>query len=170
VALVADTGIGSLEERGAAWLFFRYVADRFGATATRAIVQTNLLGAANVASATGMQFATLVGRWALAVYLTDLPGFAAPATLRYEFWRFRTVFAQLHQQIPRYFDAPYPLVPSSGIGVDAATSGRLNSGSGAYLLVNQDASGPSFDLTFRGAGGAALPQNAGAQLAIARIR
>ena len=170
VALVADTGIGSLEERGAAWLFLRYVADRFGQSATRAMVQTAQLGAANVAAATGTPFATLLGRWALAVYLTDLPGFAAPPALTYNSWQFRSVFAQLHQLDPQDFDVPYPLVPSSGVGVDAGTSGQLNSGSGAYLLVNQNPSGPGFDLTFRGAGGAALPQNAGAQLAIARIR
>jgi len=169
VALVADTGIGSLEERGAAWLFLRYVADRFGQSATRAMVQTSQSGAANVAAATGTPFATLLGRWALAVYLTDLPGFAAPPALTYSFWQFRSVFAQLHQQFPQDF-AAYPLVPPSGIGVDAATSGELNSGSGAYLLVNQNPSGPGFDLTFREAGGGALPQNSGAQLAIARIR
>ncbi len=170
VALITENPPGTLEERGAAWLFLRYLADRYGATATRAMVQTALLGDANVAVATNTPFATLLGRWALAVYLTDLPDFAAPAPLRYSFWRFRTVFAQLHELDPQDFDVPYPLVPPSGVGVEAGTSGQLNSGSGAYLLVNQDASGPSFDLTFRGAGGAALPQNAGAQLAIARIR
>lgn len=172
VALVADTGIGSLEERGAAWLFLRYAADRFGQSATRAMVQTSQVGAANVAAATGTPFATLLGRWALAVYLTDLPDFTPPAALRYTFWSFRQIFAELNA-IPRLandFDVPYPLQPPSGIGADAGTSGQLNSGSGAYLLVNQDPSGPGFDLTFRGAGSAALPQNAGAQLAIARIR
>jgi hypothetical protein len=170
VALVADTGIGSLEERGASWLFLRYVADHFGQGATRAMVQTSQFGAANVAAATGTPFATLLGRWALAVYLTDLPSFAAPPALTYNFWQFRTVFAQLHQQFPQDFDAVYPLQPSSGIGVNAGTSGQLSSGSGAYLLVGQDASGPGFDLTFRGLNGAALPSSAGAQLAIARIR
>ena len=170
VALITENPPGTLEERGAAWLFLRYLADRYGATATRAMVQTALLGDANVAMATNTPFATLLGRWALAVYLTDLPGFTATTALRYDFWNFRAVFAQLHRDLPRDFDAVYPLQPPSGVGVDATTSGQLNSGSGAYLLVNQDASGPSFDLTFRGAGGAALPQNAGAQLAIARIR
>ena len=170
VALVADTGIGSLEERGAAWLFLRYVADQFGQSATRAMVQSAQLGAANVAAATGTPFATLLGRWALAMYLTDLPGFTAPPALTYDFWNFRAVFAGLHQDFPQDFVVPYPLEPASGVGVDAATAGQLNSGSGAYLLVDQNPSGPGFDLTFRGAGGAALPQNAGAQLAIARIR
>ena len=134
------------------------------------MVQTSQIGALNLQAATGQAFETLLGRWALAVFLTDAPGFTAPAALKYATWRFRTTYASLNQQDPADFPLPYPLTPTTGAGGSASISGTLNAGSGAYLSVNQLANGPGFDLFFRGAGGGALPALGGAQLAIARIR
>ena len=169
-ALVTETPPGDLEQRGGGWLFLRYVEDQFGAGATRLMVQTSQIGALNLQAATGQAFETLLGRWALAVFLTDAPGFTAPAALKYATWRFRTTYASLNQQDPADFPLPYPLTPTTGAGGSASISGTLNAGSGAYLSVNQLANGPGFDLFFRGAGGGALPALGGAQLAIARIR
>src|SRR5207244_11568289 len=54
--LVDTSGIGGLAERGAYWLFVRYLVDHFGGTGaladadafTRTLVQTGFTGAANV--------------------------------------------------------------------------------------------------------------------------
>ncbi|HZI73380.1 MAG TPA: hypothetical protein VFD73_05030, partial [Gemmatimonadales bacterium] len=89
---------GKLEERGANWLFVRWLADHFaadtilGTELTRALVATNQTGSANVAARTGVDFSTLVGEWQLTNYLDDLPGF--PTTdprLRYKSWNFRAI-------------------------------------------------------------------------------
>ncbi|MEK6610056.1 MAG: hypothetical protein AABZ35_03950 [Gemmatimonadota bacterium] len=171
-AVVTESSTATLEERGGAWLFIRYVADRFGASVLRRLVQTASTGAANVVAATGTPLATLLGRWALAVYATDLPGFTPPQALTYDFWRFRAEYAALDIS-PRYgsfFDRPYPLVPSEQTGTAFSVGGTMKSGSGAYVLVTQAADGAGFDLTFRASDGNALPANAGAQLAVLRIR
>ena len=60
---------------------------------TRKIDQTSLLGTANVSTQTGVPFATLVERWALANWVSDLPGFTPPAELTYKKWAFRSAYA-----------------------------------------------------------------------------
>jgi len=94
--LLATEGIGTLAERGAMWLFVRYLVDQYAANqsltagdvVTRQLDQTTLTGAANVAHVTGRPFAETVAHWALANYVSDLqqPGFTPPPELRYVTW------------------------------------------------------------------------------------
>jgi hypothetical protein len=170
VTVVADAGNGELEERGAGWLLLRYLVDRFGPTISRTLEQTAQTGGANVQAATGTAFETLLGRWLLALYVSDLPGFSAPPELRYTSWNFRTTFASLHAQDPQDFPFAFPLRPDSGNGQSAGFSGTLGAGSGAYLRVKQVTSSPAFGLTFRGPNGGALPATGFPQLAIVRVR
>jgi hypothetical protein len=149
-AMVTETPPGTLAERGAEWLFLRYVLDQFGAAASSALEQTSLTGAANVEAVTGTTFGTLLGRWALAVYLGDLPGFTPPPALAYTTWQFRTTFAQLHAQDAVDFPFAFPLRPDSGQGNNPFVSGTLGAGSGAYLLSSQPAAGAGFQLLFKG--------------------
>ena len=176
--LVFSSGIGSLAERGAAWLFVRFITDQFradtsfAATAafTRTIVQTNLLGGAAVESATGTPFATLAGRWVLANYVSDLPGFIAPTELQYTSWDFRVTYASLNAQSPGTFPKPFPLTPPASGGSAVSLSGSLRAGSGAYALVQQGPSQPGFRLLFSGPGGAALPTALVPRLNVIRIK
>jgi len=170
VAMVADTGPGDLAQRGGAWLFVRYLVDRFGAQTTpHTLVCTGLLGAANVAAATSTAFATLLGRWALAVYTSDLPGFTPPPELRYETWHFRRTFASLNSQDPQDFPYVFPLVPATATGSTVSLAGTLQSGSGSYVVVTQAAGAAGFALAFR-PGGSSFPSGAGAQLAVVRLQ
>ena len=92
--LLPTAGIGSLAERGAAWLFVRYLVDRYsgGSTLaqwnalTRQLVQTSKTGAQNITTVTGQPFESIVTRWALANWVSDLPGFTAPSELKYDSW------------------------------------------------------------------------------------
>jgi hypothetical protein len=52
---------------GAGWLFFRYLADRFGNQILRKLVQTTLTGASNVETQTGEPIGQVIGEEALAV-------------------------------------------------------------------------------------------------------
>ena len=169
-AVVAATGPGELAERGAVWLFVRYLVDRFGPQTSRDLVNTSSLGAANVAAVTGTAFANLLGHWALAVYASDYPGFTAPAELRYASWHFRTTFADLNAQAPSDFDRVFPLVPFSGIGGAVSVTGTLRSGSGAFVLATQAPDGRSFELDFSPTTGGIFPLAAGAQIAVVRLR
>ncbi len=167
--LVTEEPPGSLESRGAFWLFVRWLVDRH-VPLTRQLVQTSEVGAANVEAAAGVPFAQLLGRWALAQWVNDLPAFTPPPALTYDFWRFRSTFDSLNNGDPVNFPVGFPLAPANGTGGDAVISGTVASGSGHYLRITQPASGASFELTFRPVSGGVLPLNRGGQLAIVRIR
>jgi len=157
--LLVTDATGTLEERGAGWLFVRWLLDRYGAGTSRQLVQTPQVGVLAVQEATGAPVESLLTRWALALYVSDLPGFTPPPEVPYTSWRFRTTFASLHQQDPADFPAEFPLVPDSSLGGDVLLTGTLRAGSGAYVLPRQAAGGDAFALTFSvGAGALAGPQ------------
>lgn len=160
---------GSLEERGANWLFMRWLADNFasdttlGTDLTRALVATNQVGSTNVAARTGVAFSTLVGEWQLTNYLDDLSGFSVPgARLRYKSWNFRLVADSNGR--------PFPLEPDSTDGTDYGHSGILRAGSGRHVRVVQPAGAPSVDLRLTNASGGALPGSIEPRIALVRIR
>lgn len=176
--LLAGEGIGSLAERGAGWLFVRYLVDRFAADTTlaarnaftRALVETSLLGSANVQNVTGRPFAETVSRWALANWVSDLPGFTAPPELTYRSWAFRTTFASLNAQQPSFFPKPFPLTPTVSTGDSVDVSGTLRAGSGVYHRVRQAPGAAGFSLAFRTGTGGQLPANLFPRLNIIRVR
>ena len=181
--LAFSSGIGSLAERGAAWLFVRYFADQFAADTsfasiavlTRGLEQSGLHGGAAITAAAGTPFATVDARWILANYVSDLPGFSAPPELRYRSWSFRTTYANLNSQCPNFqppcpFPKPFPLTPPLTLGKDVRQSGTLHAGSGNYVVAAQLASGPGFALLFSGPNGAALPSVLNPRLNVLRIR
>ena len=172
---------GTLEERGANWLFVRWLADHFGSltpegtnpTATRALVETNRIGAANVQAVTSGTFPTLVTEWQLANYLDDLAGFTpASPRLSYRSWNFRNTFASLNQQSPSSFPRPYPLVADTALNGNYTRTGTLRGGSGRHVLILQDGgAGAAVDLQVTDSAGAAvLPAATSPRVGLVRIR
>jgi hypothetical protein len=160
---------GELEERGANWLFVRWLLDHFasdsvfGADLTRQLVATSDVGSTNVAARTGVDFSTMVGEWQLANYLDDLPGFpVSAARLRYKTWNFRNVAAENA--------IPYPLDPDSTSGVDYSHSGVLRAGSGRHVRIVQDPSAASVGLKLTGPNSGTLPSSIMARVALVRVR
>jgi hypothetical protein len=168
--LLIPEDTGSLAEIGASWLFTRYLVDQFGATLPHQLHQTTLVGAANVAAQTGQPFTTLVTRWALSNWVSDLPGFSPPPELRDTSWHFRTTFAALHALDVTDFPLAYPLVPAAGAGSQISIGGTVRSGSGSYVRVFQAPSGAGFSLHFTRDGSAALSAALVPRLDIIRIR
>lgn len=176
--LAFSSGIGSLAERGAAWLFVRYFADQFAADTsftsvaalTRGLETSGLHGGAAIAAAAGTPFTTVVERWILANYVSDLPGFSAPPELRYTSWSFRTTYASLNAQRPSIFPKPFPLTPALGAGRDLSVTGTLHAGSGTYVIAAQPQSTPGFALLYSGPSGGALPAVLVPRLNIIRLR
>ncbi|HEU4829669.1 MAG TPA: hypothetical protein VFT04_10770 [Gemmatimonadales bacterium] len=166
---------GTLEERGANWLFVRWLADHFGVdqnTLTRALVGTNRLGAANVAAVAGTPFATLVPEWQLANYLDNLPGFTpANPRLQYDSWNFRATFEAFNAQAPGTFPRPYPLVPDSTLTGAYSRQGTLRAGSGRHLRVVQGSFADPVTLHLTDASSQTIGTSSAApRIAIARIR
>src|SRR5881628_98819 len=169
--LLIEFDQGTLAEKGASWLFARYLVDQYGPALPGKLDQSTLAGAANVAAQTRHAFDTTVTRWALANWVSDLPGFATPVELSYTSWHFRTrTFPSLNQQDPLDFPRPYPLVPTASAGSGVSLSGRLRSGSGVYARALQAPGAAAFTLLFNAGGTAALSALDVPRLSVIRIR
>ncbi|MBI4502144.1 MAG: IPT/TIG domain-containing protein [Gemmatimonadetes bacterium] len=165
-----DQGGGTLAERGGPWLFLRWVVDKFGPGVTRRLEETSLIGTENLANAIGEPVSRLLGQWFLANWVSDLPGFTAPARLRYDTWSFRTTFASLNQQQPSRFDRPYPLVPQQVVGGTFSATGTLKSGSGDYFRVTQGPSQGGFTVRLTSSAGGPIDTKVLARLNVIRVR
>ncbi len=171
------TTTGSLSERGANWLFVRWLADR---SPTDSILGTDITrrldgadqpggigstGGANAALAAqlfqpGVTFPTLVGQWHLTNYLESVPTFSDPGDrLNYRSWNLAGAFGQL-------FGGPYPLHPDSTAGQAYGVSGTLLGGSGTCVRIVQPANGAAVAVGLRTTNTIPLAP----RLAVARIR
>jgi hypothetical protein len=168
-ALFTD-GTGTLEERGAAWLFLRWVVDQFGEGVIRRLAETALNGTANIEAAAGEPIGQLLAQWFLANYVSDLPDFVAPGRLQYTTWAFRTTYASLHGQDPDDFDRPFPLEPNAAQGGTFELFGTLRSGSGEYIRVILDPLQRGFTLAFTDATGGTISSAVAPRLNVIRIR
>ena len=168
--LLIPQDTGTLAEIGASWLFVRYLVDQFGDPLPRRLVQSARTGSANVAAGTGQPYVTAVTRWALANWVSGLPGFPAPPELRYSSWDFRTTFASLHAQDGFRFPRAFPLVPPAGAGPAASVSGTLMAGSGMYYRALQGPGASGFTILFRTDSTTALPARITPRLSIIQIR
>jgi len=155
---------------GASWLFTRYLVDQFGAALPGKLVQTPLTGASNVAAQTGQPFGQTISNWALANWVSDLPGFVAPTELQYTTWHFRRTYSSLHSQDAQDFPLAYPLVPTFSAGDAVNLTGTLRSGSGAYLRAVQRAGGAAFTLHFSANGTTTVSPTVIPRLIVLRIR
>ena len=136
---------GELAERGANWLFVRWMVDHFagdtllGTDLTRRLVATRLTGSANVEAQTNTGFDVLVPEWQMTNYLDDLPAYQQVSSrLRYKTWNFRGAADSLGQG--------YPLVPDPTDGSAYSHSAVLRAGSGRHVLVTQAAGASAVDL------------------------
>mgnify|MGYP001276987390 FL=1 len=150
----AGKSTGTLAERGANWLFVRWLLDRsptdpiLGTDLTRRFEGadqpggTVLTGSANVVAVAQIfdanpSFAQLLGEWHLANWATALPGFSEPsARLLYTSWNLPLAFTQIGL-------VPYPLRPDSTDGADYTLQGTLRGGSGSYLRLVQSSLTPA---------------------------
>ncbi len=168
---------GSVGEIGASWLFVRYLMDHYGPGLAAKLVQTTLYGSANIAVQTGQDFPTLVSRWALANYVSDMPGFPTAPELKYTSWQFRTVFDTLRTSVrqPPFsdstdFDPIWPLAPTPLSASTFFLNGTLRSGTGYYMTAVQKPLDPAFSLLFSSPTFTALPARSGPRLIILRLR
>ncbi len=176
--LVDTAGIGGLANRGAYWLFVRYLVDQIGATlgskdsVTRRLDRTALIGPANVSNAAGgTAFPTILARWALANYVSDLPGFAAPPELQYTTWKFRTDYQTMRTacgttNLPSLF----PLTPAVVDASSAQVSGMLHAGSASYYRMQHAAGGSKLTLLFSNSAGGALRTTLAPRLNVIRLQ
>ncbi|HEX9893396.1 MAG TPA: hypothetical protein VGA78_05700, partial [Gemmatimonadales bacterium] len=173
-----DNSTGTLEERGAVWLFTSWLTDQFGTDAdgtnvTRALVQTNRMGATNVAAVTGVAFSTLIPEWMLAIYLDDLPGFTPQSErLTFSAWGLRAVFEANCCTPTSPFAQAFPFSPVNTTGSSSfQRTGTLRGGSGRHFRATQAAGSGALDILIsRTPGGPVLDATLEPRVGIVRIR
>lgn len=166
---------GTLAQNGANWLFIRWLADHFatdsilGTDLTRAldgadaVDGTVLTGSTNVTTHTGVDFATQIGEWQLANYLTAVPGFVeSTGRLRYKSVDLASTFISAAGY--------YPLQPDSVTTGSYAHTGVLRAGSGRHLRILQAPSGHGVDVALTDPAGAELGTSLVSRIAVARVR
>ncbi len=154
-------GGGTRQERGAAWLFLRWVVDQFGEDVVRRMSETAATGSGNVESVAGAPFGRLLSEWFLANWVSDLPDSiladsVKPDRLKFSSWRFRATFASFNEQLEDRFPKAFPIDPRllSPTGFDEVR--MLRAGSGDYFRVVRPPNDPGFVATLTQPSGQAL--------------
>jgi hypothetical protein len=124
VSLIVATGQGTLEERGAGWLYTLYLWDRGrGKDVLGRLTRTTLTGTANVASVTGRAWGDLLADW-MAALAAEGPG---------DRYGFNYPSVSLRDLLRN--QGPYPLSPETVGSSDFARSGLLWSSSARLYIV-----------------------------------
>ena len=162
-SLIAEGGTGSLELRGASWLFVKYLAGQFGNTILRNLSQASQSSVANVTQQTNRSWSTLLASWAVALYADDAPelaGVTMPVEYTYPNLNLRA-FMQ---------SSTYPLRPLVEQFADFTFRVTLPAASQEYIRVSATATPSPLHLNMAGLFGGAFATNAKPQLSILRIQ
>jgi hypothetical protein len=164
---------GSLEERGGAWLFLRWLSDLKGKPILKAIDQTSLTGVANITAQAGEPFEGLFGDFSAAIFGDSLPGYprnSVTARDRFQSRNLRQIYGRLFAlnggpgtSFPTEFPVTARMLPVGG----KSTSGMLI-GTMEYWKLTMPSSGSDMRLHFAKQGGGSFPSSYGAQVSILR--
>jgi hypothetical protein len=158
-------GFGTLEERGAAWLFLRWLAAQKGEGIFARLVQTSRTSRRNVEEVSGETFAGLFGDFGIALYADSIPGVPrSRVSPRYQFGtrNLRDLYARRLGRLLYPLDARATLVTSTPL------PGSMVQATFNYVTLRAPTTG-GIALRFSRPGGGAFPTNAEAQLGIFRL-
>jgi hypothetical protein len=129
VSLLVSVGQGSLEERGAGWLFLRYLQGLHpsgGTDLLRSLTRTTRTGLENLEAVTQRSWLESFSDWSVATYMDSSP--RPFGTLHYPDFDLRTLVSE---------GAPYPLSPTP-VGVEFDQTGTRLAASSAYYVFASD--------------------------------
>jgi len=124
-------------QRGGAYLFCRYLADRYGDGIVAKLVRTGKKGIENVEAATGISYMELIKDWSRAVFLSDL-GITDHRRFNYQ------MFASLDASSPRWWGVP-KIVELSLVGetyFGPMHFDQIPSGGFSYVILRNTEKGP----------------------------
>ncbi|MBW3535198.1 MAG: hypothetical protein KY453_08295 [Gemmatimonadetes bacterium] len=164
-SLIIASGSGSLAERGAGWLFVRYLEEQYGGVPLLGtLTRTTGTSTGNVTAATGSAWPELLGDWGVALFDGDAPGLTDPllANPRHRYPRLRP-----RRDLVGHAEA-YPLGVLQLGGSDATLMFDAMPASPAHVLVEPSAG--TVTLALGGADGGPTSPAAGVYLRIVRLR
>lgn len=163
---------GGLAWRGGDWLLMRWLGDQKGSGIYKALVQTNLTGTTNIASAAGESFDSLFGDFSLALYTDSLPGIPRSSipprdrftsrNLRQIYQRFYDTSTQDRADVPR----PFPILTTTLTGKIAA---KMVPGTMSFYRLDTTAGQGSVVVQFSASDGTPLSATLHPQLSIFRL-
>jgi hypothetical protein len=160
--------VGTLNERGAAWLFLRWLGDQKGEGIYRRLVETRATGWENLQAQANEPFQQMFGDFALALFADlnpDVDRSGLDSRYRFESRDFRQIFQ-------RFFDlgetsSPFPIT-AIPISHNETANGAMVQGAMDYYRLTGGTGNTMLRFTARGGG--ALPAARYPQVGILRIR
>ena len=165
--LISEEAPGSLELRGAAWLFVKYLTGHYGGTDLlgRLTAMTGK-GVPNITTATGQPWPSLLGAFAIAIWADDAPelaGVTIDSGYRFTNLDVRATLANV--------SGGYSLRPATLAWGDFQWSGTVASAGEEYTLIRVPAAAPPpFRLALTGLRGGRFDAATPVQLTVLRIR
>jgi hypothetical protein len=163
----AFDGLGSLEERGASWLFLRWLMAQKGEAILGRLVQSPRTGRRNVEEVAGEPFAALFGDFVIALAADSLNGVSrARIPARYRFGD-RALRRLLTQGLNRDSRWPLPVRPGPGLQNPTVVGAIVPGGFDVYDVFAPR--GQTTTVRFATPSGGPFAAGAEAQLGILRI-
>lgn len=162
-------GVGSLEERGATWLYLKWLAGLKGDAILRRLVQTRQTGVANLEAAVGEAFAATFGDFSLMLFVDSLPGVsrqAVPARLRMPDRSIRQLMAR--QAVIAGFPRAFPL-ETYALAPGGALRSAMLAGTMIHTIVETMPSQQRIRLAFTTPTLAPFGSALGAQVSVFRL-
>jgi hypothetical protein len=159
---------GSLQLRGAGWLFLKYLRGHYGGNELlRGLTGSANTGAANVAQQTNQPWNRLVTDFGVAIFADGAPTLQGPLPQRYRFMNFNL------RQAVSALSGGYPLQPTTGTWGDVFFAGELPSAAHEHFLFSAGSSSSDsqpLTLIVGGRRGVALTAQDDITLSIVRLR
>lgn len=160
--------LGTLNERGAAWLFLRWLGDQKGEEIYRRMVETRATGWENVEAQANESFQQLFGDFSLALYADFRPDVDRTGLDS----RYRFTSRDFRQIFQRFYDLgelsnPFPIL-AIPIGHNEMANGSMVQGTMDFYRLTGGTG--NTNVSFTAQGGGSLPASRYPQVGILRIR
>ncbi|HEY2897816.1 MAG TPA: hypothetical protein VGJ12_11795 [Gemmatimonadaceae bacterium] len=160
-------GDGTLVQRGAVWLFLRWLGDQQDSTVYGRLDQTDQTGVPNLETASGQLFPTLFGEFSLALYVDSLPGIprsSIPPELRFTSRNLRALYGKQHERNPSVFSQAFP-IEALALQPGTARMESMHPGTMDFFVLTAPSSGSPLGLSFAPATGT-FAGSLGAQVSV----
>ena len=175
-SLTSPTGFGTIEERGVAWLFLRWLADQKGDAKLSQLVQTQNTGTANVEAVMGESFPVLFADYMTAVLLDDFPGATAgqiPSRYQFTSRNLRAIYARLNSIAASAYPTAYPLdvndLPTLSKLTPASAAQTIQMKPGSLDLFQFTSTAANAGLSFKPTTGTTFTASLNAQVTVVRL-
>jgi IPT/TIG domain len=168
-SVTSYNGGGSLEERGATWLFLRWLASQKGDDIFGRLVQTSNTGIANIEAQAGEPFGALFGDFSAALWVDSLPGVprsSIPSRFQFGSRNLRLLMAR--EATVETFPNPWPL-PLYTLGIGGALSSEMLPGTMVHSSITPPVGASGVSLSFGTSPTVSFPASLGAQVTIFRL-